>query len=139
MTSAKRLLTAELVVCVLPCTILWVITAPAMVLVLIKAGPAGSAFGWFTLWVVGGLLGLVAVWAAALNEAGGQRALVSSWQWVGLIAGIATSLSLVVPELMGTPTLQLHGVIQVVVVLPSITALRLVARHEWRASAERTG
>ena len=110
-----------------------------MVLVLIKAGPGGSAFGWFTLWIAGGLLGLLAVWSAAFNEAGGQRALVSSWQWVGLIAGVATSLSLVVPELIGAPTLQLHGVIQVVVVLPSITALRLVARRGGRASAERTG
>ena len=136
--STRRLLTVEMVVLVLPCTILWVLTAPPMGLVLIRLGPGG--FGsWLPVWLGGGLFGLVALWWAHFDHASDRRVRLQPWQWVGLVAGIVASLSLVVPSLLKTPAFPLPAVLQVVIALPVVAAIRLVARQEGHAGKKRTG
>jgi hypothetical protein len=127
-----------MVVFVLPSTILWAMTAPAMVLVLIKAGLA--AFGsWLPLWLGGGLFGLVALWSAAFDQASDPRVRLRGWQWIGLATGIAASLSLVIPALMESPTFPLPSALQVIIALPAFAAIRVGVRQAGCAGEKRTG
>jgi len=133
--STRRLLTVEMIVLVLPCTILWVMTAPPMGLVLIKTGPGGSG-SWLPLWLGGGLFGLIALWSAHFDRVSDPRARLQPWQWVGLATGITTALSLVVPSLVKMPAFPLPPVMQVVIALPVIAAIRVVERLADASSPE---
>lgn len=129
MSSPPRRLSIEMMVCVLPCTIFWVVLSPFMVLVLLRSG-SPEPRAWLALWCLGGLYALIALWSALLDERSGQRATMRLWQWVGLGVGALASAGLVFPSFFGAPDAQLHLAFQIVVLLPVIAAVRLiVVRH----------
>lgn len=134
----RRLMTVELIALVLPCTIFWALTAPWLVLIIIRVGPFGPGL-WLPLWLAGGGFGLVALWSAAFNQASDPGTPIRPWQWAGLVAGLATSLSLLVPSWLGAPQMRWPKVVPVVVALPIVAAVRVVARYEGASREQSTG
>jgi len=136
--TLKRLLTVDVVVLVLPCTILWVLTAPWLTLLAIRVGPFGPGL-WLPFWLGGGAFGLVALWSASFDYASDRRTRLRGWQWAGLATGIVASFSLLTPSMLAAPEMRLPQIVQVVVALPIVATSWVVARYSGLARERSTG